>query len=164
MTERGEVEGVGEKKVGHEDGHVVAVLGVDRRAAATHGALVDHVVVEKRGDVNQLDGGGDAEEPVVHDASHRAADENQQAGAKHLASGEIHGRGNLVQQTAAGGERLEHVTLDAFLSQQRNRVNPDSRFSLLQSEFPVCSKGCRIIRKRDLISGRNPVLFAYSGM
>ena len=51
----GQVEGVGEQVVAHQDGRLVAPLGVDRRGVAADHRLVEDVVVDERRGVDHLD-------------------------------------------------------------------------------------------------------------
>jgi hypothetical protein len=58
-------EGLGQNEIACEDGGVVAVRRPRARLRATGLNLVDHVVVEKRGEVDQFHGGGEIDRARV---------------------------------------------------------------------------------------------------
>ena len=113
-----QLEGAREQEVAHQDGSLVAEHGVGAGEAPAKQAFVDHVVVQQRRRVDELDAGGQVDVAVALVAAHAGRRQRQQR-PQPLAAGGDDVRRELRDQ----GDRAVHPRDDGAVAGLQ--VRPD---------------------------------------
>lgn len=106
------MERLAEEVVAQEDGHLVAIHAVDRRLSAALAALIDDVVVDEAGGVEQFDGDGRAV-GLLGEFAKLASHEGHEEGAHHLTAALAYIGQRHPEEIVLVAERLVEIALVA---------------------------------------------------